>query len=216
MNILLVDDHQMMRDGLRMLLERADFRVVGEAATGQEALAAARALLPDVVVMDISMPGMNGIDATRRLLAELPQTKVVGLSMNADRRYAVALFDAGAQAYVVKNSASEELIHALHAVAAGNKYVSPAIGEMPTYGPDPLGSQASAIEPWSHKALSPREREVLQLVAEGKSSKDVATELGVAVSTVETHRRQIMDKLELRTIAELTKYAIREGLTSIG
>ena len=216
MNILLVDDHQMMRDGLRMLLERADFRVVGEAATGQEALATARALRPDVVVMDISMPGMNGIDATRRLLAELPNTKVVGLSMNVDRRYAAALFDAGAQGYVVKNSASEELIHALHAVAAGNSYLSPAVGELSPHGSDPHWSQASGIEPRSHKALSPREREVLQLVADGKSSKDVATELGVAVSTVETHRRQIMDKLELRTIAELTKYAIREGLTSIG
>lgn len=211
MKILLVDDHKMMRDGLRALLEREGLEVIGEAATGLEAIALARRLKPEVVVMDISMPGLNGIDATRRLLAEGSGAKVVGLSMNADRRYVEAMLEAGAHGYLLKNSASDELIQVLHAVMDGGIYVSPVIGCFPVAKrPAPPASESKLP-----KALSPREREVLRLVAEGKSSKDVAIQLGMAVPTVETHRRQIMDKLELRTVAELTKYAIREGLTTI-
>ena len=221
MKLLLVDDHQMMRDGLRAVLEKEGLEVVGEAANGHEGIAAAHRLKPDVVVMDISMPELNGIDATRKLLAEMPGLKVIGLSMHSDRRYVHALFGAGAVGYLLKNSASDELIQAVRAAVAGQRYVSPAVvgivlenvtGGTRTAPAAPSG----AVQPGpTAKPLSPREREVLQLLAEGRSSKEIAVRLTVAVPTVETHRRQIMGKLGLRTIAELTKYAIREGLTTI-
>jgi DNA-binding NarL/FixJ family response regulator len=212
MTILLVDDHKMMRDGLRALLEKEDLEVVGEAASGREALAAARRLRPQVVVMDISMPDLNGIDATGKLLAEMPGLKVIALSMNSDRRYVLAMFKAGAVGYLLKNAASEELIAAVRAVADDLTYVSPSIASLIV--DDALDGTRAAHGP-AQRTLSPREREVLQLLAEGRSSKDIAARLDVAVPTVETHRRQIMDKLGLRTIAELTKYAIREGLTPL-
>jgi two-component system response regulator NreC len=209
MKILLVDDHKMMRDGLRAVLEKAGLRVIGEAASGREAITLARALRPRVVVMDISMPDLNGIDATRQLLGVLPEIKIIGLSMNSDRRYVVAMFKAGAVGYLLKNSASDELIQAVHAVTSDLTYVSPSIASVvvDTF----IDGERLSPQP----ALSPREREVLQVLAEGKSSKEIAHHLHVAVTTVETHRRQIMDKLKLHTIAELTKYAIREGLTSL-
>jgi len=186
--------------------------VVGEAQGGRESVALANSLRPEIVVMDISMPDLNGIDATRRLVAEIPRIKVIALSMNSDRRYVLAMFQAGAVGYLLKNAAAEELIQAVRAVASDLTYVSPSIARVVVYrlvegGPAPLEK--------APKGLSPREREVLQLLAEGESSKDIANHLDVAVATVETHRRQIMDKLGLRTIAELTKYAIREGLTSV-
>ncbi len=212
MKILLADDHKMMRDGLRALLEKEGMQIVGEAATGHDALALARSLKPDIVVMDISMPELNGIDATQRLVAELPGIKVIALSMNSDRRYVVAMFTAGAVGYLLKNSASEELLLAVAAVARGLTYVSPSVAALLV---DRLVDEVRPSDVKPSKALSPREREVLQLLAEGKASKDIANHLGLALPTVETHRRQIMDKLGLRTIAELTKYAIREGLTSI-
>jgi two-component system, NarL family, response regulator NreC len=210
--ILLADDHKIMRDGLRAILEKEDLEVVGEAASGREALAQARRLQPQVVVMDISMPDLNGIDATGKLMAELPNTKVIALSMNSDRRYVLAMFKAGAVGYLLKNAASEELIAAVRAVADDLTYVSPAIASLLV--DDALGGKRGGPGQ-AMRALSQREREVLQLLAEGKSSKDIAARLEVAVPTVETHRRQIMDKLALRTIAELTKYAIREGLTTL-
>jgi len=212
MKVLLVDDHKMMRDGLRAVLEKEGIEVVGEAATGHEALALARRLKPDVVVMDISMPELNGIDATRRIVADAPGTKVIGLSMNSDRRYVIAMFAAGAVGYLLKNAAAEELIQAVRTVMSDLTYISPAIAAIVV---DRLVEGAEPADAKAPKALSPREREVLQLLAEGKSSKDIANRLELAVPTVETHRRQIMDKLNLRTIAELTKYAIREGLTSV-
>lgn len=221
MKILLADDHRMMRDGLRALLEREGLEVVAEAADGREAVTLALRLHPDVVIMDISMPQLNGIDATRKLRAEAPRTKVVGLSMNADSRYVLAMFAAGAVGYLLKSSASEELIQALRAVSAGQKYVSPAIANIVldhlTEGPEARGSQGATPAPGPQivKSLTVREREVLQLLAEGKASKEIATQLGVSPATVETHRRQIMQKLGLHTVAELTKYAIREGLTTI-
>lgn len=211
MRVLLADDHRMVRDGLKAVLERAGVEVVGEAATGHEALAEVRRLRPDVVVMDLGMPELNGIDATKRLVAELPGTKVLGLSMNADRRYVIAMLEAGAAGYLLKNSASEELLIALNAVVRGETYLSSAItGSVVARAIK--GSAAS--RPGAERPLSVREREVLQLVAEGKSSKEIGVILRIAVPTVETHRRQIVEKLNLRTIAELTKYAIREGLTS--
>lgn len=212
MRILLVDDHKMMRDGLRAVLEKAGLDVIGEAASGREAITLAETLRPGVVVMDISMRDLNGIDATRRILAALPGTKVIGLSMNSDRRYVVAMFKAGAVGYLLKNSASDELIQAVRTVTSDLTYVSPSIASVV------VGIVTDGVHPSPQtvtKELSPREREVLQVLAEGKSSKEIATELDVAVTTVETHRRQIMYKLDLHTIAELTKYAIREGLTSL-
>jgi len=193
------------------VLEAAGVAVVGEAATGHEALSEAQRLHPDVVVMDIGMPELNGIDATKRLMAEAPGLKVLALSMNADRRYVMAMLEAGAVGYLLKNSASEELLVALDAVARGETYLSPAVAGS-------VVSRAlhgrSTPESSETRPLSVREREVLQLVAEGKSSKEIGSILHIAVPTVETHRRQIVEKLNLRTIAELTKYAIREGLTS--
>ncbi len=211
MKVVLADDHRMMREGLRALLEKAGVQVIGEAANGHEVIAEVQRLLPDIVVMDIAMPGLNGIEATRRLAVEMPAVKVVALSMNADRRYVIAMLDAGAAGYLLKNSASEELLTALQVVSQGETYVTSAIagsiGDRPTPG--------DAQRPEPARPLSPREREVLQLIAEGKSSKEIGTVLGIAVTTVETHRRQLMAKLKLRTIAELTKYAVREGLTSV-
>ncbi|MEW6431231.1 MAG: response regulator transcription factor [Myxococcota bacterium] len=213
MNILLVDDHQMMRDGLRAVLEQEpDFHVAGEAADGREALEACESLRPDVVVMDVGMPGLNGIEATRLLRTRSPRSRVVALSMNADRRYVQAMFSAGAWAYLVKSSASDELIRAIRAVAQGEKYVSPTVAGSVLAAP--VGGPA-CVQADPRDQLSPREREVLQLIAEGLTSKEVAVRLGVAVSTIETHRKQIMAKLGLRSVAELTKFAIRAGLTSL-
>jgi DNA-binding NarL/FixJ family response regulator len=211
MKVILADDHRMVRDGLRAVLERAGVEVVGEAATGHEALAEVRRKRPDVVVMDIGMPELNGIDATKRMVLELPGTKVLGLSMNADRRYVIAMLEAGAVGYLLKNSASEELLNALEAVVRGETYLSSAItGTVVARALQ--GSPTTRLS--EERPLTVREREVLQLVAEGKSSKEIGVILHIAVPTVETHRRQIVEKLNLRTIAELTKYAIREGLTS--
>jgi DNA-binding NarL/FixJ family response regulator len=210
MKVILADDHRMLRDGLRAILEKDGVHVVGEAATGHEAVALAHSLTPEVVIMDIAMPELNGIDATRRLTKELPSTKVVGLSMNADRRYVIAMLEAGAAGYLLKNEASDELLRALSAVMRGHTYLSPAVAG---------GVVDHVVGPRDRtlvdKPLSPREREVLQLLAEGKSSKEIASVLAIALPTVESHRRQLMSKLNLRTIAELTKYAIREGLTTI-
>lgn len=212
MKILLVDDHQMMRDGLRAVLAReADMEVVGEAADGHDAVEKARALSPDAVVMDISMPGLNGLEATQRIVAARPSVKVVGLSINADRRYVHALFEAGAVGYLLKNAAADELIQALRAAARGQCWVSPAIAGVIVDG---FVGRATA-QSISPAELTSREREVLQLLAEGKTSKDVAARLGVALSTVESYRRQIASKLGIHSIAELTKYAIRHGLTSV-
>ncbi len=207
MKVLLVDDHRLMRGGLRAILEREGLEVVGEAGNGHEAIDLARCLQPKLVVMDVSMPDLNGIDATRRLVAENPGIKVIALSVNFQRRCVVAMFEAGAAGYLLKSAASDELIQAVHAVRDNLTYVSPSVASSVVNG-------RATVSP-SERGLSPREREVLQLVAEGSSSKDIASRLEIALPTVETHRRQIMDKLNLRTIAELTKYAIREGMTSV-
>jgi DNA-binding NarL/FixJ family response regulator len=206
--VALVDDHKIMRDGLRAILEKQpNVLVVGEAADGREAIDVVRDEHPHVVVMDVSMKGLNGVDATRRIVEEISDVKVIGLSMSADRRYVLAMLSAGASGYLLKDAAADELIRAIEAVSAGGTYLSSTITGLVV--DSAVGGGAEA------RVLSGREREVLQLLAEGCTSKQIGERLHVAVSTVETHRRQIASKLGLRTVAELTKYAVREGLTAL-
>lgn len=221
MKILIVDDHRIVRDGLRTMLEAAGFSVVGSAANGHEAIERARELAPDVVIMDITMPELDGIEATRLLTCELPRIRVLALSMKVDRYSVLAMFGAGAQGYLSKAATStEELVQAIRAVAVGNKYVSPAIASVVLQNTLEASSTTApragvSSTPSEPRPLSLREREVLQLLAEGKASKEIARALTLALPTVETHRRQIMAKLGIHSIAELTKYAVREGLTPL-
>jgi len=182
--------------------------VVAEAANGREGIILARSEKPDVIVMDISMPDLNGMEATQRIVADNQNVRIIGLSMNADRRYVVAMLEAGAAGYVLKNAAAAELIRAIHVVRSDRRYLSPEVA-----WPDLEFVSASSAST-REDPLSAREREVLQLLAEGQTSKEIGATLDVDVATVETHRRRIMAKLKFRTVAELTKYAVREGLTS--
>ncbi len=211
--IVLADDHKIMREGLKALLEKQqDVEVIAEAETGLEAVRVAQKLKPDIVIMDIGMPGLNGIEATRQIVAEVPGVKVIALSMHSDKRFVIEMLKVGASGYLLKDSASEELTSCIRAVAANQPYLSPKITDVVLK--DYL-STLSKAEPSAFSVLTAREREVLQLIAEGKSTKQIAFALHVSVKTVETHRQQMMEKLNLRSIAELTKYAIREGLTSL-
>lgn len=211
--VLLADDHKIMRDGLRALLEKEhDLEVVGETDNGRGAVRLARELKPDVVVMDVGMPDLNGIEATRQITAEVPSTRVVALSMHADRRFVTGMLSAGASGYVLKAGAFEELSSAIRAVMARRVYMSPQITDLVV---EDYVRRLSEPVPAAESPLTPREREVLQLLAEGRSTKEIATRLHLSASTVDTHRRHIMEKLDLHTVAELTKYAIREGLTSV-
>jgi len=213
MRILLADDHRMFRQGLKTLLEsRPDVQVIGEAADGRQAVEMAQQLAPDLIIMDISMPGLNGVEATRKIMDDTPSTRIIGLSMHTDRRYTSEMLKAGATGYLPKDGAFEELEKAVTAVASGEVYLSPrvAAGLVDDYAGNGNGRQPTAFD-----RLTPREREVLQLMAEGQATKEIAATLHVSVKTVETHRRQIMEKLNIYSVAELTKYAIREGLTSI-
>lgn len=211
--IILADDHRIMREGLRALLEReAGIEVIAEADNGRTTVELSRKLNPDVVVIDIGMPDLNGIDATRQIISESPAVKVIALSMHSDRKFVREMLSAGASGYLLKDSAFEELGTALATVINNQTYLSPKIAD--TVVKDYLGK----IEPKESKvppALTKREREVLQLIAEGRTTKDIASHLYVSIKTIETHRKQIMDKVGLNSVAELTKYAIREGLTSL-
>jgi two-component system NarL family response regulator len=184
---------------------------VGEASDGREALRLASELHPDVVLMDVSMPGLNGIDATRLFSAETKKVKVIALSMNADRRYVIEMLAAGAAGYLVKSAAADELLRAIRVVMDGKAYLSQEVSSPELSAIARGRARNSGREP----LLSRREREVLQLLSEGLTSKNIAMRLFVAVSTVESHRKQIMSKLNLRSVAELTKYAVREGLTTL-
>ncbi len=211
--ILVADDHRMVRKGLVSLLQAEEgFEIVGEADDGRVAVQMASQLQPDVVVMDLRMPNLNGIDATRQILGESPKTKIIGLSANSDSRSATEMLRAGATGYVFKQSAFEELATAIRTVMAGEIYLSPSLadGILADY------LKGNGREPGSvFGMLSLREREVLQLISEGRATKEVAAELRVSVKTAETHRRNLMEKLHVDSVAELTKYAIREGLTSM-
>jgi two-component system NarL family response regulator len=201
----------MMREGLRAILEKdAALSVVGEAASGREAVRLAQEKRPDVVVMDVVMPDMNGIEATREIRAAHPATKVLALSGHADRRYVQAILDAGAFGYVLKANAYDQLRRAVQAVAHGRKYLCTEVTTDIIESALQRGTLGSVYE-----LLGAREREVLQLLAEGLTSSEIAQRMGVSTSTIETHRRNIMRKLDLHSVAELTKYAIREGVTSV-
>jgi two-component system, NarL family, response regulator NreC len=211
--ILLADDHKLLREGLRALIEeQRNMTVVAEAEDGRSAVRLATKLSPDIIVMDISMPGLNGIDATRQITAESPGIKVIALSMHADRNFVVEMFKAGAAGYLLKDCAFEELILAIRAVSSKKAYLSSKLSD--TMIKDYVNlfpkKKLSAFS-----ALTAREREVLQLLAEGKSTREVAAKLNVSTKTVETFRRLIMKKLDIHSVAELTKYAIRTGLTSL-
>ncbi len=209
--IMLVDDHQIVREGFRSLLERQpDLDVVGEAGDGRAGVQLARQLKPDVVVMDVAMSGLNGIEATRQVIHDVAGVKVLALSMHPGKRVVGEMLQAGALGYLAKSCALEELVHAVRKVAAGQTYLSSSIER-----PDETESVPPQSAARGKAALSRREREVLQLVAEGKSTKEVAATLHVSTKTIETHRSNIMRKLEIRSIAELTKYAVREGLTPL-
>jgi two-component system NarL family response regulator len=208
-NILLADDHDLVRQSIRVMIEsESDFRVCGEARSGREAVELIGELRPDIAVIDITMPGLNGVDACRQITKLVPRCKVIALSAHLDRRHVTEMLDAGAFGYVAKDDAAEDLLRALRAIASGRRYLSPRVSDVAveslnsrqTQRADPLGS---------------REREVLQLLAEGMTSGEIATEMGIATATVDTHRRNIMRKLDLHSVAELTKHAIREGLTGL-
>jgi DNA-binding NarL/FixJ family response regulator len=210
--VLIADDHQIVRDGLRSMLEKEPWiKVVGEAEEGRTTLRLARELAPDVIIMDVSMPDLNGIEATRQIVAEFPTIKVIALSMHNDRRFVLNMIKAGAKGYLLKDSAFKELAKAIKVVVSNQTYLS---GEIADILVQDYLSVATPDEFSAFHLLSPREREVLQLLAEGKSSNQIAENLHISVKTVETHRAQLMAKLKIKSIAELTKYAIREGLTA--
>ncbi len=211
-HILLADDHQMVREGLKSLLgKETDLRIVGEAADGQEAVRLAEKLKPDVVVMDIGMPGLNGMDATRQIKAVHKTCKIIALSMHTDRRYIVGMLRSGASGFLLKSSAFEELAQAIKTVMTDHDYLSPSVSRTVI---EQCRLQVPQDEQSAFSILSDRERQVLQQIAEGSSTKEIAANLSIGCKTVETHRRRIMEKLGLRGVAELTKYAICEGLTS--
>jgi DNA-binding NarL/FixJ family response regulator len=211
--VLLVDDHAIIREGLRSLIEKQPgMEVIADTDDGRRAIGLVRECLPDIVLMDITMRGLNGIEATRQITAVSPAVKVIALSIHSQRRYVTDMLSAGASGYILKECLFDELVQAIRAVAAGGCYLSPKITDVVV---NDYIKRLSAVADSPLEALTSREREVLQLVAEGKSTKQIALELHVSTKTIEANRRQIMDKLDIHSIAELTKYAVREGLTTL-
>jgi DNA-binding NarL/FixJ family response regulator len=211
--VVLVEDHRIVRDGLRALLDKQDgMEVIAEAGDGRSAVRVAREMQPEVVVMDVVLPDLNGIEATRKIIDEVPGTRVVALSMYSDKRFVAEMLRAGAHGYLLKDCAFDELARAIRAVADGQSYLGTGVADVVVedYVQHMAGDGKSAFS-----VLTPREREVLQLLAEGNSTKEIAAMLCVSPKTVETHRQQTMKKLGMNSVAELTKYAIREGLTSL-
>jgi DNA-binding NarL/FixJ family response regulator len=208
--IILADDHTILRQGLsRSFEQESDIKVIGQASDGHTAVDLVREMSPDVVIMDIGMPDLNGIEATRKIVKDHPQVKVVGLSMHSSDKYVREMFKAGAAGFLLKNCPFEELAEAVRTVAGGKTYVTSSIGDMIV--------KEYASKPDKEKSvftiLSQREREVLQLLAEGKTTKQIAKRLHISPKTVEAHRLRIMERLNIDNVAQLTKYAIQEGLT---
>ena len=211
--VLLVDDHGIVREGCRAILaQRSDIVVVGEAATGHEALQKVEALRPQVVVMDLNLPGLNGVEVTRRITSSYPRIQVVVLSVYAEETYVHQALEAGASAYVVKRGAARELIEAIEAVAANHMYLSPLISRPVVRA---YMQHAARQAPADEIPLTSREREVLQLLTEGLSSKEIAQRLHTSARTIDVHRQHIMEKLDLHSLPELVKYAIRKRLITL-
>ena len=212
LRLIIADDHRLFLLGLRQFLSKQPgVRIVGEATTGLEAVAATARLRPDILLLDISMPELNGIEAARRICEETPGTQVIILSMFADRRYVTEALRAGARGYILKSSPPEEVLRAIRKVSSGQFHLAEGVDQVVAQVVQSSGPVCDS----AFGTLSSREREVLQLLAEGKSTKETAAKLHVSVKTIESHRKQVMDKLDIHSVAELTKYAIREGLTPL-
>lgn len=206
--ILLVDDHQILRDGIRNVIERnTTMEVIAEAKDGREAIKLCKQLKPNVVIMDIAMEGLNGVEATTKIVQENPEIKIIALSMHSNKRFVLGMFKAGAYGYLLKDCDSEELIKAIKTVAINQKYIAQNISAVI------LSEFISGQQ--EEENLTSREKEILQLIAEGKSSKDIGDILFLSSKTVDSHRKNIMDKLELHSLPELTKYAIKIGLITL-
>ena len=211
--VIISDDHKIMRDGLKSMLEKQrDIEIIAEASDGRTTVELAIKLKPDVIIMDVAMPDMNGIEATRQIIKKSPKIKVVALSMHSDKQFILEMLNAGASGYLLKDCAFHELINAIHSVASNRSYLSPEIADAMIKEYKHVISKESLSV---FSLLTSRERQVLQLIAEGKTTKEIAYTLKVSTKTIETYRQQIMYKLDIHTIAGLTKYAVREGLTSI-
>lgn len=212
-NILLADDHKIFRQGLRELIaEEKDLAIIGEAEDGRDAIAQIAKLRPDVVIMDVGMPALNGIEATRQIKKDFPKTRVIALSMHVDEKFVAEMLRAGAVGYLCKKCDADELVAAIRTAAGGQTYLSPSISGtlVESYVRNVTASPASAFS-----KLTDREREILQLLVEEKTIKEIAGELDLSVKTVHAHREHLMRKLDVQTIAGLTKYAVREGLTEL-
>jgi len=211
--ILIVDDHSIVRDGLRSLIEnQGNMEVIGEANNGRKAVSLAKDLIPDVLVMDIAMPDLNGIDATQQILAKNQNIKIIGLSMYSDHRFVTRMLKSGAKGYLLKDCAFDELVLAINTIVQNQIYISPQIKNVDL---EELIQSDKKIKESRLDLLSSREREVLQIIAEGKSTKQIAGELHVSAKTIESHRQNIMNKLNIRNVVDLTKFAIQEGLISL-
>ena len=211
--ILIADDHKITRQGLRSLLENEpDMEVAAEAEEGRGAVKLAGELKPDIVIMDVSMPDLNGIEAARQIVHKQPSIKVVALSMHSDNMFVTEMLKSGVSGYLLKDCAFEELASAIRSVIDGKTYLSPSISGVIVNG---YLNRISNPETDNSEILSDREREILQIIAEGKTTKQIALKLHISIKTVETHRRKIMNKLNIFNVAELTKYAMRKGLTSL-
>jgi len=207
--IVLVDDHKLLRDGIRNIIEqRSDMDIIGEASDGRQAIKIALKLLPDVIVMDLAMPGMNGIEAAKQIHKHKPNIKIISLSMHSGKQFIQGMFKAGAEAYLLKDGDADELITAITKVMQNKRYLSKDINQN-------FLSQLNKGEPLDQTQLTSREKEVLQLIAEGKSSKKIAEILFLSPKTIDVHRNNIMKKTELQSVPELTKYAIQRGITSL-
>jgi len=216
LSVLIVDDHTIVRQGLRKLLEaEGDIEIVGEAADGREAVTKAAEFLPSIVLLDISMPGLNGLEAVRQILKRSPKTRVMVLSMHKNEAYVLQALRNGASGYVLKESASEEIVTALRALGRGESYLSPSISRVVIDDYLRINSGGEQAGRTLYESLTAREREIFQLLAEGLKNHEVAERLHVSVKTVETHRAHVMEKLGLNNIAELVKYAIEIGIVQL-